>query len=234
MASSNTFRSMCRDPRLRKRQTASAVIIRDSASIPFCLDFTREFEAEVALGGRGVRLGFLPGSTLGNFDPEESVELLDRMRRLLGAGGGLLVGMDRPQEKARLEAAYNDAAGVTAEFNRNVLHRLNVELGADFSLEHFHHYAFFNEQESRIEMHLISTREQVVSLLGERISFLPGESIHTESSYKYTPRAFERIALRAGFRVERVWSDGEERFGIYLLKVEWEEARKGEALRFVV
>lgn len=163
------------------------------------------------------RVIFFPGSTIGNFEPREAVGLLRRMAGLAGPGGTLLVGVDRKKATDRLEAAYNDADGYTAAFNRNLLVRLNRELDADFDPEAFRHHAFYNQTEGRIEMHLVSEYDQTVRIDHSVFRFRTGESIHTESSYKYTPGEFRRLALAGGFTPVASWSDPDELFAIHAL-----------------
>ena len=160
------------------------------------------------------RLGFFPGSTIGNFQPEAAVDLLARMAEILGPRGRLIIGADLRKESAILVPAYDDAAGVTAAFNKNLLVRANRELGADFDLDSFAHEAVFNNAKSRVEMHLVSRRAQAVTLLGRRFMFRPGETIHTENSHKYSPADFDALAERAGWRPSRTWTDAGELFSV--------------------
>jgi dimethylhistidine N-methyltransferase len=162
------------------------------------------------------RLAFFPGSTIGNFDPPDAVALLRRMGREARAGGALLVGVDAPKDRATLERAYDDVEGVTAAFDLNLLARMNRELGADFDLGSFRHRAIWNERLSRVEMHLVSVRAQVVRLAGREIPFRAGESIHTESAYKWEPRAFDALAAIAGWRHMRSWTDERAWFSLRL------------------
>jgi dimethylhistidine N-methyltransferase len=162
------------------------------------------------------RVGFFPGSSIGNFTPDEALRLLKRMAQWL-AGGGLLIGVDLVKDPAELHAAYNDAAGVTAAFNLNLLARANRELEADFDLARFLHYAFYNPQLQRVEMHLLSRGVQRVSVAGEHFSFADGESLHTENSYKYTVDGFNAMARQAGFMPEAVWCDAGRRFAVHWL-----------------
>ena len=162
------------------------------------------------------RLSFFPGSTIGNFDPPEAVGLLRRMAREAGPGGALLVGVDAPKDRATLERAYDDQEGVTAAFDLNLLGRMNRELGADFRLSTFRHRAVWNERLSRVEMHLESTQDQVVHLGGVAVLFRAGETIHTESAYKWDPRAFDALAALAGWRPEQSWSDPRAWFTVRL------------------
>ena len=167
------------------------------------------------LPARGRRLVYYPGSSIGNAGPDEAVALLRQFRALAGKGGGLLIGFDLKKDAARLHAAYNDAAGVTAAFNLNLLARLNRELGADFRLEGFAHQAFYNAEAGRIEMHLISRARQQVTVAGTRVEFAAGESLHTENSYKYTPQEFAALAARAGFAFRDGWQDGAGLFAVH-------------------
>jgi len=180
---------------------------------PVAVDFTQDF---VLPATRGPRVGFFPGSSIGNFEPDEAAALLARMAPWVD--GGLLIGVDLVKEPDLLHAAYNDAQGVTARFNRNLLARANAELGADFNLARWAHSAFFHPALQRIEMHLISRCDQVVHLCGHALPVAEGESIHTENSYKYTVAGFQRLAESAGFRPEAVWVDARRWFSIHWLR----------------
>ncbi len=162
------------------------------------------------------RLSFFPGSTIGNFDPPDAVAILRRMAREAGSGGALLIGVDAPKDVATLERAYDDREGVTAAFDLNLLVRMNRELGADFRLSGFRHRSVWNRRLSRVEMHLESTADQAVHLGGATIVFRAGESIHTESAYKWEPRAFDALAALAGWRPEQSWSDERAWFTVRL------------------
>lgn len=166
------------------------------------------------LPARGRRLVYYPGSSIGNAGPAEAVNLLKQFRKLAGPDGGLLIGFDLKKDPARLHAAYNDAAGVTAAFNRNLLARLNRELGADFRLDSFAHCAFYNPVEGRIEMHLVSRERQRVTVAGAAVVFEAGETLHTENSYKYTPQEFAALAAQAGFSLDAGWQDEERLFAV--------------------
>lgn len=179
-----------------------------------------DFQHPVALPGavRGLpRLGFFPGSTIGNLDPAEAQAFLAAARFVLGEGARMLVGVDLRKDPARLIAAYDDAEGVTAAFNRNLLVRLNREAAADFDPASFDHRAVWNAAESRIEMHLASRRAQTVRLAGITLRFAEGETIHTENSYKHTPEGFAALAGRAGWGAARRWIDAEGLFSVHLL-----------------
>lgn len=167
----------------------------------------------------GRRVGFYPGSSIGNFDPAAAQALLVRFREAL-AGGGLLIGVDLVKSPAVLHAAYNDAAGVTAAFNLNLLARANRELGADFELAAWEHAAFYHPGLQRIEMHLVSRRAQRATVAGRVFEFEDGESIHTENSYKYTVDGFQALARRAGWAPQAVWTDGQRRFALHWLQPE--------------
>ena len=164
------------------------------------------------------RLGFFPGSTIGNLDPPEARHFLERARGALGRASWFLVGVDLRKDPAILLPAYDDAQGVTAAFNRNLLVRLNREAGADFDLDAFAHRVEWNDEASRIEMHLVSLREQVVRVAGEAIRFTRGETIHTENSYKYAPERFAELAEQAGWHSAELWTDPARLFSLHLLE----------------
>lgn len=183
---------------------------------PIADDFTRlpELPENPAPGGR---MGFFPGSTIGNFGPEEAAALLREFRSALGEGASLLIGVDRKKAAALLHPAYNDARNVTARFNLNLLRRINRELAADFDPEGFEHYAFYNPALGRVEMHLVSRRRQRVRVADRVFEFEPGESIHTENSYKYSHTQFGRMAESSGWEIARRWTDSDGFFAVYLL-----------------
>jgi dimethylhistidine N-methyltransferase len=179
-------------------------------------DFTRGLPLEGVLDGRRCTF-FYPGSSIGNFTPPEAVRFLARVRAQCASrpGSGLLIGVDAKKERARLDAAYDDALGVTAAFNRNVLLHLNRRLGSDFALEDWLHRGFYNAQAGRIEMHLESAREQVVQLPGGPRRFAAGERIHTENSYKYHAEEFESVLREAGFASFQRWSDAAQDYFVF-------------------
>jgi len=186
-----------------------------------CADFTRAMTLpETAPEPGGPRVAFFPGSSIGNFDPEGAVGFLAAVAELVGKGGFLLIGVDCKKDKAVLDAAYDDAAGVTAAFNLNLLVRMNRELGADFDLAAWQHRAFYDEAKGRIEMHLVSIPAQTVHVAGETFAFAAGESIHTENSYKYGIEEFQGLAARAGFRSDAVWTDARGLFAVHLLRAD--------------
>ncbi len=188
----------------------------DIVVTPIEADFTNLIELPDNDNGI-TRMGFFPGSTIGNFSPVQAVSLLDKFRKSLGKDSWLLIGVDMKKSPAVLHRAYNDGAGVTARFNKNLLLRINRELGGTFDVDNFEHYAFYNIQEGRIEMHLVSLVDQQVSVNGVKFSFQRGESIHTENSYKYSPAEFSELAIRAAWKIERQWQDAKYLFNHYLL-----------------
>jgi dimethylhistidine N-methyltransferase len=183
---------------------------------PLVGDFSFPVALPADLAGRH-KTGFFPGSTIGNLTPAESQRLLGVFRELLSPGGRLIVGVDLKKDVRKLVRAYNDAAGVTAAFNLNLLGRINREIGGTFDLDAFHHEAIYNPRDGRIEMHLISRRDQGVSVAGRRFRLRTGETIHTENSYKYTVRQFQDVARAAGWRPTRVWSDKRNLFSVHEL-----------------
>lgn len=191
----------------------------DIEILPVCADFTQDFGLPEPERRPSRNIVYFPGSTIGNFDPDDALDLLKRMAKIAGDGGGVLIGVDLEKDRGTLERAYNDAAGVTAQFNLNILERLNRELGADFTLDGFSHKAVWNEARHRIEMHLESRKDQVAHIRDHEIRFREGETIHTESSYKFTLPRFERLAAQAGLTVDRVWTDRDSLFSVQFLSV---------------
>lgn len=184
---------------------------------PLHADFTRLSQGCRKLAG-GCALGFFPGTTIGNFTPVEAFAMLSDWRRLLGRGSLLLLGVDLRKDPRVLVPAYDDAAGVTAAFNLNLLTRMNRELRADFDLSLFDHRAVWNAAASRIEMHLVSLCRQIVTVAGRVFAFAEGETIHTENSYKYVPQAFVDLARGAGWAAERAWLSPDPTYGLFLFK----------------
>lgn len=187
------------------------------AVTPVCADYTAPLHLP-DLPQRARRVAFFPGSTIGNFHPTEAAAFLRRVRRTVADDGVLVLGVDRRKSAATLHAAYDDAAGVTAAFNLNVLHRLNRELGADFDVTRFAHRALFNDTASRVEMHLVSLARQVVTVAGSAIPFERGESIWTESSYKYDRERLEQLVTAGGFTIRRLWTDARGQFYLAYLE----------------
>jgi dimethylhistidine N-methyltransferase len=185
--------------------------------VPLWADFTQPFELPAPARPSMRRAVYFPGSTIGNFGPDQACSLLKQIARLVGDGGALLIGFDLRKSASVIEPAYNDAQGVTAAFNLNLLARVNRELDGDFDLGAFEHRAIFNDGESRIEMRLFSKRPQVVRVRRRAFEFAKGESILTECSYKYTREAFSDLAGVAGFEVRKVWTDDQELFAVMLL-----------------
>ncbi|GAB3383079.1 L-histidine N(alpha)-methyltransferase [Azotobacter armeniacus] len=182
-----------------------------------CADFSRPMSLPDGFDGEHP-LAFFPGSSIGNFDPQEALAFLANLHELLPEGGGLVIGVDLMKEREVLEAAYNDRAGVTAAFNLNLLERIRRELDSNIEPGNFVHHAFFNKADSRVEMHLISTCAQDVVIEGERFRFSTGESLHTENSYKYTADGFHALAGRAGFRALAMWTDPQALFSVHYLQ----------------
>lgn len=190
----------------------------DLPVIPLCADFTKPFTLpRIARAGRKV--GFFPGSTIGNFSPDEARQFLRQAAVMLGTGGGFIVGVDLKKDATVLEAAYNDSAGVTAAFNLNLLRRINRELGGTFDLGSFAHRAIYNAGAGRIEMYLDSLRAQTVQVGGRAFAFTTGEPIHTENSYKYSVAEFHALAGDAGFTPGQIWTDRRGLFSLHFLTV---------------
>jgi dimethylhistidine N-methyltransferase len=183
---------------------------------PVAADFTAPFELPEAIAGLS-RVGFFPGSTIGNFEPHEACRFLKSARDILGDGALMIVGVDLEKDERVLYQAYNDAAGVTARFNLNVLVRINRELGGNFDVSAFTHRAIYNRERHRIEMHLISRKPQAVRLLGTSFSFRTGETIHTENSYKYSIERFAALARGSGWKVRETWTDAAGMFSVHAL-----------------
>ncbi len=180
-----------------------------------CMDYTREGRLPWSPEGHR-RVAFFPGSSIGNFEPEQAGHFLRRIREVVGADGALIIGLDLDKDPAVIEAAYDDCQGVTAEFNRNILVHINRELGGDLQPERFLHRARYDTGLRRVEIHLESTVDQIASVAGERIPFRAGERIHTENSYKYRLAEFAEGAAAAGFRLRRSWSDARNYFAMAL------------------
>lgn len=184
-----------------------------------CVDYSQPVELPNDMHTGARKLGFFPGSSIGNFCPSEAGEFLKGVADTLGENGALLIGVDLQKDISVLEAAYNDQQGVTAEFNLNLLHHLNRVANANFNPERFSHKAHYNIESHRIEMHLISTMDQVVRVGQHQFGFKQGETIHTENSYKYSYQSFCQLAGKSGFDVEKFWTDENEYFGLFYLKV---------------
>jgi L-histidine Nalpha-methyltransferase len=186
------------------------------AMLPVAADFSKPFELPAAIQGM-PRVGFFPGSTIGNFEPHEAAAFMRQAGETLGPGAAFIVGVDLVKDREVLQKAYNDKQGVTAQFNLNLLTRMNRELGANFNVSAFEHHAFYNREKSRIEMHLASLKRQRVRLCGECIDFRAGETIHTENSYKYSIEAFVAMARGSGWTPGDVWTDRDGYFSVHVL-----------------
>jgi dimethylhistidine N-methyltransferase len=183
---------------------------------PVAADFTAPFSLPESVAAL-PKVGFFPGSTLGNFEPHEACAFLRSARDILGPGAQMVIGVDLEKDERVLSRAYNDAAGVTARFNLNVLHRINRELGGNFDLSAFTHRAIYNRERHRIEMHLLSRKAQTVRVLGRSFSFRAGESIHTENSYKYSLERFAALARGSGWTPRECWTDSAHMFSVHAL-----------------
>jgi dimethylhistidine N-methyltransferase len=188
------------------------------AVYPVAADFTAPFALPEEIAGM-PKVGFFPGSTIGNFEPHEACKFLRSARDILGKGAQMIIGADLEKDERVLHDAYNDASGVTARFNLNVLVRINRELGGNFDLSAFTHRAIYNRERHRIEMHLISRKPQSVRMLGTSFSFRTGETIHTENSYKYSIERLTALARGAGWEVRESWTDPNRMFSVHALTV---------------
>lgn len=187
--------------------------------LPVCADYTQRVGLPTTRKAARRKVAYYPGSTLGNFVPEDAKRFLATIGEVCGRGGGLLLGVDLKKDPLMLHRAYNDALGITADFNLNILTRLNRELGANFRIDRFRHYAFYNPVFARVEMHLVSLVPQAVRVAGVDITFERGESIWTEASYKYTQDEFAGLAAAGGWRVDHAWTDDRNLFSVeYLIR----------------
>jgi dimethylhistidine N-methyltransferase len=188
--------------------------------IPVCDDFTGPFDLpETGPPPASRRVVFFPGSTIGNFRPEAALRLLDAIARLVGPGGGLLIGFDLDKDESIVWPAYNDRRGISAAFNLNLLARINRELGADIDVEAFEHRANYVRAKERVELYLVGRSKQVFRVAGREFALAPGESIHTEDSYKYTREHFARLTARAGLSLDSEWIDDKRYFCVQFLTV---------------
>jgi len=184
-----------------------------------CIDFTKPLDLSFC-SSNAHKVAFFPGSSIGNFEPSQAQKFLSRLTDTVGNGGGLLIGVDLKKPDHILNAAYNDKRGITAKFNKNLLHRINDELNADFDAENFTHKAFYNNEIGRIEMHLVSQTEQTINIESEKIRLDKGQTIHTENSYKYSIDEFQQIASKAGFTPIDVWTDPDNLFSVHYMSVQ--------------
>ncbi|NMF47072.1 L-histidine N(alpha)-methyltransferase [Pseudoalteromonas arctica] len=194
----------------------------DLAISPLLGDFThsqmvKQLTKDTALDSQ-TNLVYFPGSTLGNFAPVKAIEIMNNFHRLCGVNGYVLIGIDLVKERQVLLDAYNDKLGITAAFNKNLLQRINNELNGTFNLDNFSHESRFNEQHSRIEMHLVSNCTQSVIINDQQIDFIEGQSIHTENSHKYTLESFKQLAAQANLKLEQTWQDDSNYFALCLLR----------------
>jgi dimethylhistidine N-methyltransferase len=200
---------------LRQSTALFRKIFPDLEILPVCADYLQPVVLPSPRHKPARNIVYFPGSTIGNFEPDEAVDFLRRIANVCRGGGGLLIGADLKKDRQLLEAAYNDRAGVTAQFNLNLLKRINRELGADFDLDQWRHRAIYNSNAGRIEMHLINETDQLVNLDEHKFHFLRGDKIVTEFSYKYAPEEFAALARKAGFEFVRMWTDDARLFGIF-------------------
>ena len=183
---------------------------------PACIDYTSPLKLPFAIKDQRC-IAFFPGSSIGNFEPNDAITFLRNIATLVGKRGGLLIGVDLKKNEMTLNNAYNDSSGVTAAFNMNLLTRINNELNGQVNIDNFRHHAYYHRDKGRIEMHLVSTTDQVVTIDGNHFKFKEGESIHTENSYKYTVEEFQALAKLAGFLPNEFWIDDQELFSIHYL-----------------
>ena len=191
--------------------------------LPVCADYASELTLPTPKAPFARTLVFFPGSTIGNFKPREALAFMKRFHQLCMQGdepGMLLIGYDLKKDRAKLEAAYNDSQGVTAEFNLNLLHRINNELGGHFDIDNWRHEARWNETEGAVEMHLVSQTEQVARVNGDQFPFAAGQTIHTENSFKYDSDEFRALAEQAGFQRLHYWQDKQQQFQVALFQAQ--------------
>jgi dimethylhistidine N-methyltransferase len=203
------------DKQLRESTALFRKVFPKLEILPVCADYLQPVVLPSTRHKPARNVVYFPGSTIGNFEPDEALQFLGRVANVCRDNGGLLIGVDLKKKQDVLEAAYNDRAGVTAQFNLNLLARVNRELGADFDLECWRHRAIYNSDAGRIEMHLISDIDQFVHIDQHKFHFRRGEKIITEFSYKYSPDEFAALAGKAGFDFVRMWTDAEHLFGIF-------------------
>ena len=203
------------EKQLRESTVLFRKIFPDLEILPVCADYLQPVVLPSARHKPARNIVYFPGSTIGNFEPSEAIEFLSRIANVCREDGGLLIGVDLKKDPHLLEAAYNDAAGVTAQFNLNVLERVNRELGADFDLDQWRHRAIYNATAGRIEMYLISEVDQFVHIDEQKFHFRRSEKITTEYSYKYAPEEFAELAANSGFKFVRMWTDDARLFGVF-------------------
>ena len=184
-----------------------------------CADFNNSVQLKKNILTTNTKIGFFPGSTIGNYNPEDAKELLRKFSKILGKNNYLLIGVDLKKKKEVLEKAYNDSEGITAQFNKNILNGINKKYGTVFDLKNYKHLAFFNSKRNRIEMHLVSKKDHSIKLLNQNIFFEDGETIHTENSYKYSINQFVELISGAVYKLIKNFTDKKKYFAIFLLKV---------------
>jgi L-histidine Nalpha-methyltransferase len=204
---------------LREAAAGLAEDFPDVAVVAACADYTGPFSMPSLPGPVGKRVGFFPGSTIGNFEPDAAVRFLANCAHILGPGGEMLIGVDLKKDARILDAAYNDRAGVTAAFNLNLFERINRELDGDLDLDLFEHFAFYSESHGRVEIYIRSLTNQHAIISGRRFRFAAGELIHTEYSYKYSVGEFRDLAAHAGFRPVDTWTDPAELFSVHYFRL---------------
>src|SRR5436189_4432494 len=203
------------EKQLRQSTTLFRKIFPELEILPLCADYLQPVVLPSPRHKPARNVVYFPGSTIGNFEPSEALEFLRRIANVAGRGGGLLIGVDLQKDQRVIEAAYNDSAGVTAQFNLNLLVHINREVGADFDLSQWRHRAIYNSEAGRIEMYLISTTDQTVHIGAREFRFRSGEKILTEHSYKHAPEGFIAVARQAGFDFVKLWTDDARLFGIF-------------------
>jgi len=203
------------EKQLRESTALFRKIFPNLEILPVCADYLQSVALPTPSRKPARNIVYFPGSTIGNFEPDEAVQFLRRIANVCRGGGGLLIGVDLKKDPHVLEAAYNDSARVTEDFNLNLLQRINRELGADFDLDQWRHRAIYNSNAGRIEMHLISEADQTIQLNEHQFHFRRGEKIITEYSYKYAPDEFAAFAAKAGFNFVRMWTDAAALFGVF-------------------
>ena len=213
------------EKQLRESTALFRKIFPDLEILPVCADYLQPVFLPTPRNRPARSIIYFPGSTIGNFEPREAVEFLRRVASVCRAGDGLLIGVDLKKEQRVLEAAYNDNAGVTAQFNLNLLERINRELAADFDLDQWRHRAVYDSRVGRIEMHLISEIDQFVHFDEHKFHFRRGEKIVTEFSYKYAPDEFSALASEAGFDFAQIWTDDARLFGVFYFTIPSNEPR---------
>ncbi len=203
------------EKQLRKSTALFHKIFPDLEILPVCADYLQPVALPSTRRKAARNVVYFPGSTIGNFEPDEATQFLRRIAKVCCHGGALLIGVDLRKDRDVIEAAYNDTAGVTARFNLNLLARANRELRADFDLQHWQHRAIYNSDAGRIEMYLISQIDQAVHVADYTFEFRSGEKIITEFSYKYAPEGFAALARNAGFEFQKMWTDDARLFGVF-------------------